>query len=73
MVVRANRQQFICCSIDRRVSTGFGRRRLLAINDEPEESSLKSRHYVVGPGIVVIPIQFGKAEHKDISLMGTIT
>ena len=37
---------------------------MLAINNEPEESSLKSRHHVVGPGIVVIPIQFGKAEHQ---------
>jgi len=56
VVVRAKGQWFICCSVDRRVSRGFRRRRSLAINDEPEESSLKSRHHIVSPGIVIIPI-----------------
>jgi len=42
MVIKAKRQWFICCSINRRVSRGFRKRRLLTINDEPEELSLKS-------------------------------
>jgi len=56
VVIRAKGQQFICCSVNRRVSRGFRRRRLLAINNEPEELSLKSRHHIVSPGIVIIPV-----------------
>jgi len=41
---------------NRRVSRGFRRRRLLAINDEPKEPSLESRHHIVSPDIVIIPV-----------------
>ena len=41
-----------------------------AINDELEESSLKSRHHVVGPGMV---FSLGKLSTEDISLTGPIT
>ena len=56
IVIKAKGQQFICCSIDGRVSRGFRRRRSLVINNELEKLSLKSRYYIVSLGIVIISI-----------------
>ena len=55
VIVRAE-DRFPRSDIDRRISGGSWRGRLLAIDNEPEESCLKGRHHVVQLCVVIASI-----------------